>query len=76
LEYSVKALDITEKPLEYLCEDEAWGDRPYDLAAIASYSLGKYDDALKYGSKAVELNPNDERLKNNIAYYANKTINK
>jgi len=76
LEYSLKALSIKEKPLEYLCEDEAWGDKPYDLAAISSYSLGKYEDAVRYGAKALKLNPNDERLKNNLGYYSNKIINK
>lgn len=76
LEYAEKAIAITNKPLEYLCEDEAWGDVPYDLAAIASYSLEKYDNALQYGIQAVKLNPSDERLKSNLAYYSNKTINK
>jgi glycosyltransferase involved in cell wall biosynthesis len=76
LEYAKKALDIKEKSLEYLCEEEAWGDKPYDLAAIASYSLGLYDDALSYGVEALKLNPNDKRLKFNLAYYSNKNINK
>jgi len=70
--FAKKAIDIKEKPLEYLCEDEAWGDLPYDLAAIASYSLEKYEDALAYGITAVSLSPNDERLKNNILYYNEK----
>lgn len=75
LKFAQKAIDIKEKPLEYLCEDDAWGDLPYDLAAIASYSLGKYDDALAYGITAVSLNPNNERLKNNILYYNKKIPN-
>ena len=45
--YATKALEITEKPLDYLCEDFAWGYLPYDLAAIASYHLGNFDDAVK-----------------------------
>lgn len=75
LKFAQKAIEIKEKPLEYLCEDEAWGDLPYDLAAIASYSLEKYDDALSYGITAVSLNPNNERLKNNILYYNKKISN-
>lgn len=76
LEFAKRALSIEEKPLEYLCEEEAWGDLPYDLAAISSYSLGNYDDAMQYGIEAVNLNPQEQRLKNNLAYYHNKTINK
>lgn len=76
LEYAEKAISIKEKPLEYLCEDEAWGDLPYDLAAISSYSIGKYDKAVEYGLSAVRLNPNDERLKSNLTHYSSKTIKK
>ena len=71
--YSEKALSITEKPLEYLCEEEAWGSLPYDLAAISSYSLQKYDQAVLYGIEAVKLNPNDTRLQSNLSYYVEKT---
>jgi tetratricopeptide (TPR) repeat protein len=63
------ALDIVEKPLEYLCEEYAWGSAPYDYAAIAAYNLGKTSEALEYGMKAVELNPTDERLARNLMFY-------
>jgi glycosyltransferase involved in cell wall biosynthesis len=66
---SQKALEITNKPLEYLCEEFAWGFAPYDYAAIAAYNLGFTDVALEYGMKAVELNPTDERLQRNIMFY-------
>jgi tetratricopeptide (TPR) repeat protein len=72
LEYSKKALDIKEKPLEYLCEDDAWGELPYDLAAISSFTLEKYEDAFTYGAEAVKINPQDERLKSNLLHYARK----
>lgn len=76
LEYSEKAIAITEKPLEYLCEDEAWGEKPYDLAAISSYTLGKYQKALEYGTQAFHLNPNEERLRTNLAFYFKKANDK
>lgn len=69
LDVAENALDIVEKPLEYLCEEYAWGYAPYDYAAIAAYNLGKTDDALEYGMKAVELNPTDERLQRNLMFY-------
>lgn len=69
LEFSVAAINIQEKPLDYLCEEFAWGSSPYDLAAIAAYRLGKYEDAVTYGEKASELSPEDVRLLTNLAYY-------
>jgi tetratricopeptide (TPR) repeat protein len=63
------ALAITEKPLDYLCEAEAWGWLPHDLMAIASYHLGDSDEAFFHGSQAVALNPTDERLKTNLTHY-------
>jgi glycosyltransferase involved in cell wall biosynthesis len=69
LDTAQKALEITNKPLEYLCEEFAWGSAPWDYAAIAAYNLGLTDVALEYGMKAVELNPTDERLQRNLMFY-------
>ena len=63
------ALAITEKPLDYLCEAEAWGWLPHDLMAIACHHLGDTDEAFFHGSEAVALNPTDERLKTNLTHY-------
>jgi tetratricopeptide (TPR) repeat protein len=68
------ALSITEKPLEYLCEEFAWGHMPYDFAALASYNLGNMEKALTYGTKAVELNPDELRLQSNLAFYSRETL--
>jgi tetratricopeptide (TPR) repeat protein len=67
--YSTKALKILQKPLDYLCEEFAWGALPYDLAAISSYKLGSLKEALEYGAKAVELDPTNERLQRNLGFY-------
>jgi tetratricopeptide (TPR) repeat protein len=72
LNYAKRALDIKEKPLDYLCEDFAWGALPYDLAAIASYNLGKLEDALTLGTKALELDPTNKRLEGNLTWYKAK----
>lgn len=72
LNYAKRALDIKQKPLDYLCEDFAWGAKPLDLAAIAAYNLGKYKEALEFNTKALEFEPNDERLKSNQEYYKEK----
>lgn len=69
LNYAKKALRISEKPLEYLCEEFAWGSIPVDLVAVSSYHLGDYKQALLYGKKALRLEPNNQRLKENLNLY-------
>ena len=66
---SQRALEITDKPLEYLCEEFAWSFVPYDYAAISAYNLGLFDRAIEYGEQALLLAPDDDRLINNLTYY-------
>lgn len=68
LEAAESALAIVEKPLEYLCEAESWGAAPWDYASIAAYNLKKYDKAAEYARNALEIEPNDERIKNNLVF--------
>lgn len=68
---ALRALAITEKPLEYICEAKAWGATPYDLAAIAAYHLD-LPMCLEYGAKAVLIEPSDERLAGNYAFYVRR----
>lgn len=66
---ATKALKITEKPLAYLNEAEAWGSKPHDLLAISAYQLGKIDLAVEHGTIAADLSPEDPRLKENLVFY-------
>jgi hypothetical protein len=66
---ALRALNITEQPLEYLCEADAWGARPHDLAAIAAHWLGLDHLAHKHGHIAAQLEPHNQRLTGNLAYY-------
>lgn len=68
-EHSKAALSIVEKPLDYLCEEFAWGELPWDLAALSAHNLGKKEEAVKLGKKALELAPGNERLLANLGYY-------
>ena len=72
LEYAKRSLEVKEKPLDYLCEEFAWGYLPWDLAAISAYYLGDKENALIYGKNALELEPENERLIANMAYYEQK----
>jgi glycosyltransferase involved in cell wall biosynthesis len=67
LEQVVFVLDnLTEKPLDYLCEEFAWGAHPYDIGAIAAWNLGNPDLATEYTLKALALEPDNERLQGNL----------
>jgi glycosyltransferase involved in cell wall biosynthesis len=66
---AIEAIAIQDKPLDYLCEEFAWNELPYDLAAISAYKLGFKEEAIEYGSKAFELNPADDRLASNLGFY-------
>lgn len=66
---SQRALEITDKPLEYLCEEFAWGAAPYDYAALAAYNMNLVDLACYYGECALQYAPDDERLAKNYEFY-------
>jgi glycosyltransferase involved in cell wall biosynthesis len=65
---SVRALSIKEKPLEYICDQEAWGSMPHDLAALSAYQMKLYDAAVEHGTAACSLD-DDPRLAQNLAFY-------
>ena len=46
-------------------DPEVWGAMPHDYASIAAYHLGMKEEALRQVSIALELSPDDERLKAN-----------
>lgn len=67
---ATRALTIRDQPLEYLCEPGAWGALPHDLAAISAWHLGL--DATLHGETALAMNPDDQRLANNLSVYRSK----
>jgi glycosyltransferase involved in cell wall biosynthesis len=68
-EQSLKALEIKEKPLDYLCEDFAWKDLPHDLASISAWNLGKTQEAIDQVVLAITYNSKDARLRDNLEFY-------
>lgn len=66
--WAMRTLHITTRDNNYMTEPEAWGAEPYDIMAIASWQLGHYHDAVTAAEKAVELEPGNERLKNNLLF--------
>jgi len=63
---ATKALEITNHPMDYTCNEDSWGWLPHDLASIAAWHLGLRQESLEHAQKAVDINPSDERLKNNL----------
>jgi tetratricopeptide (TPR) repeat protein len=69
------ALMFQEKPLDYLCDGDAWSWLPYDLGAIAAYRLEDVDKADEYGRKALSYRTGDERLAQNLDFYRSAASN-
>ena len=67
-----RALAITQRSQTYINEADSWGAKPWDLAAVAAYYAGLYDLALEYGRQAAALEPEDARLRSNLAFYRAK----
>ena len=65
---ALRALRITQKPLEYICEAQAWGAIPHDMAAISAYRLGLYREAFMHATNALSFSPEDDRLRTNLEY--------
>lgn len=63
-----QALAITDRPLTYICEAEAWGALPWDLLAITAWQLGHKDEAMQAGIKAMRFAPTDARLAANVKF--------
>ena len=65
-------MNITIKAGGYLIEPASWGYSLHDLAAIALYRLGLYKKSYEHAKMACEMEPNDQRLKNNLVLIEEK----
>ncbi len=66
---------IKEKAPIYINEAFAWNDYIYELMGLICYNLKLYPKSLLYMKKALELAPDNERIKNNCVII-NKMVNK
>jgi hypothetical protein len=48
-------------------DPSVWTEKPYDLASIAALNLRLKESASEFFKKALEFNPTDSRLINNLA---------
>jgi glycosyltransferase involved in cell wall biosynthesis len=63
---ALTCLSIKDRELVYTIDPSVWGAKPHDLAAIAAWNLKLYDSAKKHAMDAVELEPEDPRLRANL----------
>jgi tetratricopeptide (TPR) repeat protein len=66
LNMCLEALKITNKSVSYINENFAWNSTIYDLACICYYNINLVDKAIEYCEKAIEIDPENERLKTNL----------
>lgn len=69
---AVRCLAIIERRDGFTYDPAAWGTLVYDYASMSAYYIGLYSKALEYGRIACELEPNNERLKNNLEFFQEK----
>lgn len=62
-------LRSTWRTNSYLDDRHAWSFRLHDLGAIAAWHLNVMDLAVEWGTEAVKLDPGNERLKKNLAFF-------
>ena len=61
-----RALAMEKRPETYICQAQAWGSLPWDLRALALYHTGEMGQALTAARKALELEPGNPRLRDNV----------
>jgi tetratricopeptide (TPR) repeat protein len=64
-----KALAITNKEEVYTMNPLVWQALPHDMAAIAAHHLGFKEEAIKQGELALQFEPDNARLRDNLNFY-------
>ena len=66
-----RALAIAQRPRTYLSRPEAWGSLPHDLRCQAFYRTGRLPQALEEARLALEAEPGNPRLAENVVLLSN-----
>lgn len=70
-----EALKIKNRPQTYINEGFCWDSTVYDLGAVAAFNLELYQKSLELAEMACAMNPNDERLRDNLEIIKKSVIN-
>jgi len=65
-------LGIHTREWVYTVDPAVWGAAPHDLASIAAWNLELYDLAHVHAQKAVDLEPHNMRLRQNLEFTSQK----
>lgn len=69
IKYGLKALEITERKLTYINEIHSWDETIYDVLSLCYYNLNNKKEGLKYLKQAININPSNKRLKDNLKFF-------
>lgn len=70
--FALKTISITNKPGDVFDTNMAWGETPYDLAAICFHDMGIKEKTIEYWLKAVKLNPRNKRILESLKIVSGK----
>lgn len=68
-----QCISIQDRRDGFTQDPRAWGETPYDIAALSAFNIGLHTKAIEYGTIALSLNPENTRLQNNLTYYQEAT---
>lgn len=69
IKYCNDALKIDYNPMSYINERFSYDETVYDLLSIAYYNIGDNLNASLNAKKALEINPNNDRIRNNLEFF-------
>lgn len=69
---ALTCLSIQTREKLYTVDPAVWGAAPHDLAAVAAWNLEQYGLSLEHARKAVELEPDNLRLRENLRHCESK----
>jgi tetratricopeptide (TPR) repeat protein len=64
-----QALAIKTREAVYMVTPEAWSAQMHDYHALAAHNLGLRQVAVEHGRIALDMNPTDKRLQDNLKFY-------
>ncbi len=64
---AIKVETLT-KEKHYLINDDVWNWKCFDLLAISGWHLGKKKEAIDYAVMAIQNNPKEQRLIDNLEW--------
>lgn len=69
---ALTCLKIQQREWVYTVDPEVWGYQPHDWASIAAWNLQLYELSYEHAKKAVELAPENLRLRENLRFAQTK----